>query len=341
MEPNEQNRHTTKQHPIGSPFNAFSTAEEVISGVDLTNKTAIVTGGYSGIGFETVRALHKAGAHVIVPTRDLSRSRELFRDFGNRVELHEMDLLDPRSIDRFAATFMSSHRPLHILINNAGIMASPLQRDHRGYESQFATNHLGHFQLTARLWPALQKAKGARVISVSSLGHRFSPVLFEDPNFNHIPYDRWIAYGQSKTANILFAVALDERGKSQQIRAFSLHPGRVIDTSLKKYLTEDDLQAMGAVDNDNKRVNDPVNPLKTIEEGAATTVWCATSPALADMGGVYCANCKIAEVMQQSVGGVKNSSGMNGVLPYAIDPAQASKLWLLSEQLTGITFGTE
>ena len=335
----EQNKHhTTQQRQIGSGFNAFSTAEEVIRGIDLTAKTAIVTGGYSGIGFETVRVLHKAGAHIIVPTRDLQRSQQLFAGFDHRIELKEMDLMDPDSIDRFAEDFIASNRLLHLLINNAGIMASPLQRDERGYESQFATNHLGHFQLTARLWPALQRARGARVISVSSLGHRFSPVLFSDPNFNHTSYDRWIAYGQSKSANILFAVVLDERGKSQQIRAFSLHPGRILDTSLKKYLSEDDLQAMGVINKESQPVNDPVNPLKTIEQGASTTVWCATSPALEGLGGVYCANCDIVEVMDATAGGVKNSSGMNGVLPYAIDPEQALKLWQLSEQLTGITF---
>ena len=330
---------STQQHSVGSGFNAFSTAEEVIKGIDLTGQTVIVTGGYSGIGFETVRVLHGAGAKVIVPTRNIEKTRALFKEFNDRIELGEMDLLNPSTIDSFAEKFIASGQPLHILINNAGIMATPLSRDSRGYEAQFATNHLGHFQLTARLWPALQKAKGARVISVSSFGHRFSPVVFDDPNFEYRNYDKWAAYGQSKTANILFALELDRRGESQSIRAFSLHPGRIIETNLSKYLTEDDLRAMGALNKDNTLVNDPVNPLKTIPQGAATTVWCATSPTLNGMGGVYCANCDVAELMNiTDASQINNSSGLNGVLPYAVDFDNAATLWELSEQLTGLTF---
>lgn len=327
------------QRPIGSGFNAFSTAAEVINGIDLTGKTAIVTGGYSGIGFETVRVLHGAGASVIVPVRNVMNAKIEFAGLKNRIEIEEMDLLNPDSIDNFARKFDSSSRPLHILVNNAGIMANPLTRDSRGYESQFATNHLGHFQLTARLWPALQKANGARVISVSSLGHRFSPVVFEDPNYEHRDYDRWTAYGQSKTANILFALELDKRGESSNVRAFSLHPGRIIETNLKKYLSEDELKAMGALDTSGKQVNDPLNPLKTIPQGAATTVWCATSPKLQRMGGLYCANCEVAEVMKITEPS-KNSTGLAGVLPYAIDYQNAERLWTLSERLTGLQFTT-
>jgi len=329
-----------RQYPINSGFNAFSTAEEVIKGTDLTGKVALITGGYSGIGFETVRVLHAAGATVIVPMRSLVK-RDMFNDFADRLEVEEMDLMDPMSIDRLAQKFLASGRPLHILINNAGIMATPLQRDSRGYESQFATNHLGHFQLTARLWPALQKAHGARVISVSSLGHRFSPMLLDDPNFERLEYNKWLAYGQSKTANILFALELNRRGQAAGVQAFSLHPGRILGTNLSKYLTEEDMKAMGVVSSGNVPVNDPSNPLKTIEQGAATTVWCATSPLLRNKGGQYCANCDIAGIMNIQAGDaerIKNSSGLAGVLPYAIDADAAAKLWTLSEQLTGIEF---
>ncbi len=255
------NNPSLRQQPLGSGFNAFSTAEEVIRGIDLTGKVALVTGGYSGIGFETVRVLHAAGATVIVPMRNLAK-RDMFKDFSSRLEIEEMDLMDPASIDSLAQKFVSSGRPLHLLINNAGIMATPLQRDSRGYESQFATNHLGHFQLTARLWPALQKANGARVIAVSSLGHRFSPVSTDDPNFERREYNKWLAYGQSKTANILFALELNNRGRAANVQSFSLHPGRILGTNLSKYLTDEDMKAMGVVSANNTPVNDPSNHSK-------------------------------------------------------------------------------
>jgi NAD(P)-dependent dehydrogenase (short-subunit alcohol dehydrogenase family) len=210
----------TLQKPIGSGFGAASTAGDVIKGIDLSNRGAIVTGGYSGIGLETTRALRSAGAKVIVPARDHDKAATGLKGLEG-VEIEAMDLLDPASIDAFAQRFLASGQPLHILVNSAGIMACPLARDSRGYESHFATNHLGHFQLVARLWPALRQANAARVVSVSSWGHRHSPVVFEDPNFERRDYDRWLAYGQSKTANILFlfALAVDERGKSEGVRA--------------------------------------------------------------------------------------------------------------------------
>ena len=201
---------TTPQAPIHSGFGPNTTAREVLRGHDLMGKTAIVTGGYSGIGLETTRALAEAGATVVVPARTQEKARTAL-DGIPRVEVETVELIDPASIDAFAGRFLGSERPLDILINNAGIMAPPLQRDARGYESQFATNHLGHFQLTARLWPALKRAGKARVVSVSSTGISFGGVDFDDPNFARREYDKWKAYGQSKTANALFAVALDKR----------------------------------------------------------------------------------------------------------------------------------
>jgi NAD(P)-dependent dehydrogenase (short-subunit alcohol dehydrogenase family) len=224
----------TPQVPIGSGFNSASTAGEVIKGIDLAGKTAIVTGGYSGLGRETARELRAAGARVIVPARDPERATAALA--GIDVEIESMDLLDPVAIDALAERYLTSGQPLHFLVNSAGIMANPLTRDTRGYESQFATNHLGHFQLTVRLWPALTKANGARVVSVSSWGHHFSPVVFDDLNFERRDYNPWVAYGQSKTANILFAVALDECGKKDGVRGFSLHPGSIPGTGLQKYL---------------------------------------------------------------------------------------------------------
>ncbi|WP_393086846.1 oxidoreductase [Streptomyces sp. LN704] len=327
---------TTVQEPLHSGFDAASTAEDVIKGIDLTGKVAVVTGGYSGIGLETARVLRAAGAEVVVPARDTARAEAALKGIDG-VEIETMDLLDPASIDAFAERFLASGRPLHILVNSAGVMATPLTRDARGYEVQFATNHLGHFQLVARLWPALRRAHGARVVSVSSWGHRFSPVLFDDPHFERGAYDRWIAYGQSKTANILFALGLDERGRADGIRAYSLHPGSIVDTNLKKYLAEEDLKAVGVLDADGRTVLDPQRQLKTVEQGAATSVWCATSPLLAETGGVYCENSDIAPPMSAQEGrdwSLTNRTPKPGVLAYAVDPAAADRLWELSERLT-------
>jgi NAD(P)-dependent dehydrogenase (short-subunit alcohol dehydrogenase family) len=317
----------TEQRPIGSGFGPASTAAEVIAGRDLSGRTAIVTGGYSGLGLEAARALAGAGAEVIVPARDLARARAATgSDPGLRLE--PLDLMDPASIDAFAERFLAAGRPLHLLINNAGVMAAPLARDARGYESQFSTNHLGHFQLTARLWPALRRASGARVVSVSSRGHARGPVDFEDPNFERRAYDPWEAYAQSKSANVLFAVELDARGEADGVRAFAVHPGGII-TNLGRYVPTEHMKAFGMLDEAGRPIIDPANDRKTPEQGAATTVWCATSPQLDGMGGVYCEDCDIAPA-------VPADAGMGpGVRPWAIDWTAARRLWTLSEELTG------
>ena len=310
-----------------------------MTGIDLEGKTAIVTGGYSGIGLETVRVFSAAGATVIAPARDREKAEKALAGIPG-VEIASMDLSDPDSIDTFAAGFLKTGRPLHILVNNAGIMATPFHRDARGLESQFATNHLGHFQLTLKLKPALEKAGGARVIAVSSYGHRYSPVVFEDLNFEHRKYDRFSAYGQSKTANILFAVGLDERGRSKDIRAFAVHPGTIVDTDLKRHLSTDELAAMGVLRPGGGIVLDPSRQMKTIAQGAATTVWCAAHPQLKGMGGLYCENVGVSPVLPsgKQVTGAPDPDRTPGVMPYAIDAAQADKLWNLSESLTGLTF---
>ena len=316
---------TTNQGPIHSGFTAQTTAREVIGNRRLDGLTAVVTGGYAGVGLETTRVLSDAGATVIVPARTLDKAHAALAGIAC-VEIEILDLFDPISIDAFAARFLASGRPLHLLVNNAGIMATPLVRDPRGFESQFATNHLGHFQLTARLWPALRGARGARVISLSSRGHRRGSVDLEDPHFERRPYDKWIAYGQSKTANALFALALDARGESHQVRAFSVHPGAIM-TDLVRSLSDEELRAVVAAAG-------PASSLKTIEQGAATTVWCATSAQLEGLGGVYCEDVDIAEAV------AADSPEPRGVRPWAMDRDLAERLWTKSEAWIGVAFAT-
>ena len=324
---------TLAQQPLPSGFGAASTADDVIKGIDLTGQVAIVTGGYSGIGLETVRVLHAAGAEIVVPARDVARSRTALADMDD-VEVEPMDLIDPASVEAFAATFLNSRRPLHLLVNNAGIMATPPARDAHGFEAQFATNHLGHFRLTNRLWPALIAAGGARVVALSSRGHRFSPVVFDDPHFEHRTYEPFTAYGQSKTANSLFVVELDRRGHAEGVRAFAAHPGMIIDTGLIRHLDPEAIRATGVIDGEGRPVRDPEQQLKTVEQGAATSVWCATSPQLDDGGGVYCENCDISPlVTAEDEAAWRKSSGIPGVLPYAVDPDAAVRLWEISERL--------
>ena len=320
----------TPQAPIGSGFGAASTSAEVIAGRDLTGKTVVVTGGYSGIGVETVRAFYSAGAKVVVPAHDMGKAKANLADMPD-VHLVTMDLLDPSSIDAFAEQFLRGDEKLHILVNNAGIMAPPLARDARGYESQFATNHLGHFQLTARLWPFLRRAKGAHVVSLSSVGHRRAPVDFEDPTFEHRDYDPWVAYGQSKSANALFAVRLDAIGDGDGIRAFSVHPGGVV-TNLVRHMSIEELRAYGVVDERGRPIIDPARNMKTPEQVAATSVWCATSPRLDGLGGVYCEDCDIAVQVPG------DSKELRGVRPWAMDRNFADHLWHLSEKLTSMVF---
>jgi len=334
----EQNNYQgALQKPINSGFNATSTTSDVIKGIDLTGKVAIVTGGNTGIGLETTKTLAAAGATVIVPARDTEKAKKNLQGISN-IELEAMDLASPESIDEFAQKFLSSGRALHLLINNAGIMWVPLRRDNRGIESQLATNYLAQFHLTARLWPALKKANGARVINVSSLGHQMAPFNFDDPNFLHREYETLQAYGQSKTASNLFALELDNIGKSLHIRAYSLHPGSIHGTELGREASIELFQQMGFCDTQGNILPEVAATLKTVPQGAATTVWCATSPMLKNIGGVYCEDANIAELAPANTGHNNESSGACGVQPYSLDQASAKKLWKLSEEMTGITF---
>jgi NAD(P)-dependent dehydrogenase (short-subunit alcohol dehydrogenase family) len=324
------------QHPIGSGFNAASTATEVIKGIDLTGKIAIVTGGNAGIGLETTRVLAAAGATVIVPARDIEKAKKNLEDIPN-VEIEAMDLTQSDTIDAFAKKFLASGRPLHLLINNAGIMWVPLQRDSRGIESQLATNYLGQYQLVARLWPALKKANGARVVNVSSYGHQMAPFNFEDPNFEHREYQTLLGYGQSKTASNLFALELDNRAKSFNVRSYSLHPGSIAGTELARDADMEVFKQMGFFDENGNMRPEILANLKTIPQGAATTVWCATSPLLDNIGGVYCEDGDVAELDLGNFG-QDNGLGTRGVQPYSVDESNAKKLWDLSGEMTGIAF---
>lgn len=317
----------TEQKPIYSGFGETTTANEVILGRDLTGKVVVITGGHSGIGLETTKVLSGVGASIVVGARDLTKAREAVSEIKN-VEVYELDLADPASVDEFADKYRESFHQCDILINNAGIMATPLLRNSQGYELQLATNHLGHFRLTADLWAELSRSK-ARVVTLSSLGHRFSGIIFDDPNFLHHPYEKWIAYGQSKTANSLFSVHLDKVGRELGIRAFAVHPGRIVSTNLSRFMSDEEkAKALKSEPTGDPRFVPSF--VKSIAQGAATTVWAATSPQLNGMGGVYCANCDISPLVPDA------SEQTDGVRRWAVDASMAERLWQLSEQLCGI-----
>ncbi len=298
--------------PITSPFTRTTTALEVLEGVDLSGKRAIVTGGASGIGAETARALAQAGAEVTIAARDVEAGGLVARDIvfvtGNQsIQVAQLDLTEEVSLRNFAATWLG---PLDILVNNAGIMAVPeLELSFDGHEMQFATNHLGHFALTVALHQALAAAEnGARVVSVSSNAHHLSPVDFTDIDFENRDYDPWLAYGQSKTANVLHAVEITRRWGHEGILANALNPG-AIPTRLQRHVGG---------------MTTPEELRKTVEQGAATSVFLASSPLVEGVGGRYFEDCQEAAVTTEPVpfGG--------GVSPYAIDPDNAQKLWDLS-----------
>jgi NAD(P)-dependent dehydrogenase (short-subunit alcohol dehydrogenase family) len=315
------------QEPVNSPFGYRSTAGEVIDGIDLSGRCVVVTGGYSGIGTETVRAIAAAGAQVIVGARRTGQAHDVLDALDGDIAILPLDLADPASIDAFAEAVAGRTDTIYILINNAAIMASPLARDARGYEMQFATNHLGHFQLTARLWPLLLAGGGARVVALSSIGHRLHGLDLDDPNFERRDYDKWLAYGQAKSANALFALQLDKLGESRGVRAFAVHPGGIA-TPLQRHLTMEEQRAMGWYDED----GNVHEAFKSTEEGAATTVWCAVSPLLEGKGGVYCEDCEVAVAADPE----KPRAG--GYYPHIRDEDLAGKLWTKSEAMTGVSF---
>nr|WP_209892992.1 SDR family NAD(P)-dependent oxidoreductase [Rhizobium leguminosarum] len=313
------------QKPLLTGFGPAMSAMEVARGLDLRGQVVVVTGGSSGLGLETTRALAMSGARVHVPALDPVAAHAALRGI-DRVDVWPLDLGDEASVRGFAKAFLDREDRLDILVLNAGIMAQPLFRDPRGREGHFSINFLGHYRLTALLWPALLAAGTSRVIVMSSRGHQMSDVDLEDIDFVRRPYDKWIAYGQSKTANALFAVALDRRGRATGVRAFSVHPGMIVTPGIR-HLSRAEFDAVGALEPDGTPVIDPAVDKKTPGQGAATAVWCATFPALHSLGGVYCENCDIASVETERPFGVR---------PYAIDPEKAESLWQMSAMLTGL-----
>lgn len=301
-----------------------TTAEQLAEGIDLTGKACVITGASSGLGREAARVLAGTGAHVVLAARNpaaLSAAADGIRAEvpGARLSEVPLDLTSLASVTAAADQITALASVVHILMNNAGVMFTPLARTADGFEMQFGTNHLGHFVLTGRLLPALAAAEGARVVNLSSAGHRLGDVDLDDPNWERRDYDKFLAYGASKTANILHAVELDTRYRDDGIRGYAVHPG-IVATALARHMTSDDFGALAAAtgqagshrENTDVR-RDFVGP----DRGAATQVWAALSPELADVGGVYLSDCAIS----------------SDVAPYAVDTERAARLWTLSDRL--------
>lgn len=299
-------------------FGFETTTEEVLDNVDLEGTTAVVTGGTTGLGLETARALAAAGATVVLSARDRAKGEAASAKVGGDASFELLDLGSLASVRAFAEAVLAKHDKIELLINNAGVMFTPFERTADGFELQFGTNHLGHFLLTNLLLPAVLAEAPSRIVNLSSGGHGSSDIHWDDPNYHTRPYSKFESYGQSKTANILFSVELDRRYAWRGVRAYAVHPGMIV-TELGRHMTRDDFRELKARASSGGGGGLPA--YKSIEAGAATTVWAATSPTLADVGGLYLADCSIAEAK-----------------PYALDPAAARRLWALSEQLIGQTF---
>ena len=320
---------THRQHPLGTKFAAASTADDVLAGLDLSGRNAIVTGGHAGIGLEVTRALSRAGASVTVGARNSAIAAEALEGVSG-TEVVQLDLIDPKSIDGFAARWLEGGRPLHMLVNNAGASGGP-ERDARGYETQFATNHLGHFQLTLALLPALRAAHGARVVNVSSGAQRFGRIRWDDPNFT-TGYDSRAAYAQSKTANVLFAVELDRRWAAEEVRGYAVHPGVVVGTKLNSSAGEAALKRMGLIDDAGRPIIDPVAGKKTPQQGASTVVLAAAHPLLQGIGGVYLQDSDVSPLDDAPSDLTANRIPAEAA-SHSIDPVAAERLWALSERL--------
>jgi len=316
-------------------FGATSTTEDVLSGVNLQGKRILVTGVSAGLGVETARSLAAHGAHVVGAARDVTKAeaataqvRQDAAGHGGSFELVALDLASLKSVRACATELIAKGEPFDLVIANAGVMATPFGHTADGFETQFGTNHLGHFVLVNRIASLMRQ--GARLVNLSSAGHRYADVDLEDPNFDHTPYAEFVAYGRSKTANVLFAVEFDRRHKAHGVRATAVHPGG-IQTELSRYLTAEARAKLIAQINASQPKGAPPFSYKTIPQGAATSVWAACVADAEAIGGRYCEDCHVAEV-------VTTPGLRGGVQPYAIDPQHAQALWQKSEEMVGERF---
>jgi NAD(P)-dependent dehydrogenase (short-subunit alcohol dehydrogenase family) len=316
------------QKPINSGFNSKSNAHEIIKDIDLNGKIAIVTGGYSGIGLETTRELVSSGAEVIIPAKRSKVAIKNLEGIVSKENVIEMDLSDLNSVKNFTDGYKENFNRLDLLINNAGIMACPETRIGKNWESQIAINHFGHFMLTKELMDMMADNDGARFVSLSSSAHSLTGMLWDDIHFLNSPYDKWMAYGQSKTASSLIAIEFDKLMKDKGVRGFSVHPGGIM-TPLQRHLQNEEMVTLGWMKEDGSLSDLAKNFFKTTSQGASTTLWCATSPSLNNIGGVFCEDCDIAKIKSKVD---ESMQRYFGVADWAVDIDEASKLWELTEK---------
>ena len=312
-----------QQKPVDSGFGAKSEPAEVLKDIDLEGKVAMVTGGYSGIGLETTRALKEAGARVIVPARRIDVAKSALSGIVESEDILNLDLADPGSAQSFVNEFVDSGLSLDILINNAAVMACPQMPTKEGWDLQFAVNHIGHFIITKGLLPTMSSS-GSRIVTLSSTGHKLSGIQWEDVHFEE-SYDKWKAYGQSKTAASLLAVEISERMKDEGIKSYSVHPGGIF-TPLQRHLEKEVMIALGWLGEDGELSEMAAANFKSPTQGASTSLWCATSPMLEEVSGVYCENCDVA--VRQEDGPMARYIG---VADWAVDTDEAAKLWDFTE----------